>query len=530
VHQKIFSRLIAAVAYVFVASCPLQAKNLAPPVADTEYGEIRGSNDGPIKVFKGVPYGAPTGGARRFLPPLPPARWSGIRDTAEAGAMSPQRFGAPLAEETAMLQKGPMSEDCLNLNVFTPAVGAQSGKRAVMVWFHGGGFFAGSGNATSYDGRNLAQKKDIVFVSVTHRLNVFGFLYLKDVFGPDYAQSGDVGMLDLVAALGWVKNNIAHFGGDPNNVTIFGQSGGGAKVTVLMAMPSAKGLFKRAIAESGALIRGLTKAQATENAKHLLDTLGIKTLAELQAVPQAKLVSAMDDAHFAAQPVVDGQVLPSDPFDPAAPALAREVPFMTGTTETEATFFPMTPLDAIDDAKLHDLVKGSLKIPDSDADQLIVKFQRAYPGKDNVYVFQLLLSQTTFEESSIRVAERKAAEGGAVVYVYYFAKHTPVRDGKLHAPHTLEIPYALDSLAKAEPIIGPLTDQQQALADKVSSAWVNFAKTGNPNNPLIPNWPAFDTKKRSIMVIDDQFRVADDPLRETRIAILELRKQYPPKF
>jgi para-nitrobenzyl esterase len=500
------------------------------PVAQTKYGEIRGYNDGPVKVFKGVPYGAPTGGANRWLPPQPPAHWSGIKDTNAAGPMSPQNFGAPMAEETAMLQKGPMSEDCLNLNVFTPKVGAKSGRRPVMVWFHGGGFSGGSGNVASYDGHNLAQKHDVVFVTVSHRLNVFGFLYLGDQFGAEYAQSGDVGVLDLVAALNWVKDNISNFGGDPGNVTIFGQSGGGAKVTVLMAMPAATGLFKHAIAESGAVTRGMSKAQGADNAKKLMSALGVKTLTELQAVPQDKLVSAMNDVHFPAQPVVDGSALPADPFDPAAPLLSKDIPFMVGTTETEAVFFPTTPLDPIDDAKFHDLVKGATKASDADADHLIGVFRHAYPGKDNTYLAQLLLSQTTFQERSVKVAELKADQGGAPVYMYYFTKHTPVRDGKLRAPHTLEIPYAMDSLAAAEPIIGPVTAEQQALADKVSSAWVNFARTGNPNNPKIPRWPAFDTKTRSIMILDDQFKVAQDPLRETRTAVIEWRKQYPPTF
>ena len=193
-------------------------------------------------------------------------------------------------------------------------------------------------------------------------------------------------------------------------------------------------------------------------------------------------------------------------------------------------FFPTTPLDAIDDAKMHELVKTSLKTSDADADALIATFRKAYPGKDNTYVFQLLLSQGTFQERSIQVAERKADQGGAPVYVYYFTKHTPVRDGKLRAPHTLEIPYAMDSLAKSEPIIGPVTPQQQALADKVSSAWVNFARTGNPNNPKIPKWPPFDTKTRSVMIINDEWQAKNDPLHDTRLAILELHKKYPPTF
>ncbi len=297
-----------------------------------------------------------------------------------------------------------------------------------------------------------------------------------------------------------------------------------------MAMPGAKALFKHAIAESGALARGTPKAQAAENAKRLIDALGVKTLAELQAVPQDKLVAAMGEVKFAAAPVVGVASLPADPFAPAASALSRDVPFMVGTTETEAVFFPTTPLDPIDDAKFRDLVKTSTKANDVDADHLIEVFRHAYPGKDNTYLAQLLLSQTTFQERSIEIAERKAEQGGAPVYVYYFTKHTPVREGKLRAPHTVEIPYVFDSLATSEPIIGPVTAEQQALADKVSAAWVSFARTGNPNNAKIPKWTAFDTRNRATMIIDDQFKPVNDPLRETRLAIIELRGKYPLRF
>jgi para-nitrobenzyl esterase len=295
-----------------------------------------------------------------------------------------------------------------------------------------------------------------------------------------------------------------------------------------MAMPAARGLFTHAIAESGAAIRSTERLQAAANAKKVVDAVGVKTLADLQAIPQEKLIAAMNEVHFQAGSVLDGHTLPTHPFDPAAPALSRDIPFMVGTTETEATFFATTPLDAIDDAKFRELVKNASQASDADVDQLIEVFRHAYPGKDNTYLFQLLLSQMTFQEGSTTIAERKADQGGAPVYVYYFMKHTPVHDGKLHAPHTLEIPYALDSLASAEPIIGKVTAEQQALADKVSSAWVNFARSGNPNNPAIPSWPAFDTRDRNIMLIDDRFQVASDPLHDTRLAIAGLRQKYPP--
>jgi para-nitrobenzyl esterase len=512
----------------FVGAAAFAASPAAPgPVVRTQYGNIRGYNDGTVKVFKGVPYGASTAGANRWLPARPPVPWKGIRDTTRPGAISPQVFGAPMPEETAMLQRGPTSEDMLTLNIYTPSVGRHAGSHPVMVWFHGGGFTSGGGSASSYNGHNLAQKDGIVFVTVTHRLNVFGFLYLADLFGPAYADSGNVGILDAVAALRWVRDNIAGFGGDADNVTIFGQSGGGAKVTTLMAIPAAKGLFKHVIAESGAAIRAQPKAQAADSAKRLLDALGVKTIAELQALPQDKIEDTWNSLHLPSGPVVDGRTLDFNPFDPVAPEISRNVPLMVGTTETEAVFMPSTPVDPIDDATLRSDVKNFLHASDADTDQMIQVFRKAYPGKDNTYLFQLLASQASFQESSATLAERKAEQNGAPVYVYYFTHHLSVRDGKLHAPHTAEISFALDSLASSEPIIGPVTAAKQALADQVSSAWVNFARSGNPNNPKIPTWPAFDTRERAVMIIDDQWKAVNDPLHDTRLAVIAFRAHNP---
>jgi para-nitrobenzyl esterase len=498
------------------------------PEAMTRYGRIRGYHDGPVKVFKGVPYGAPTGGENRWLPPQPPQPWGGVKEAVAAGAMSPQNQPAPLAEEQAMSQTAPQSEDCLTVNISTPAVGAHSGKRPVIVWFHGGGFSAGSGNATSYDGRNLVHKQDVVLVTVTHRLNVLGFLYLGDLFGARYADSGNVGMLDCAAALRWVHENIAGFGGDPANVTIAGQSGGGAKVAALMAMPAASGLFHRAIGESGALLRASTQEAAAAAAKRFVDALGVTSIEQLRSLPPDRLLAAAQPLRLMWSPVVDGRNLPRNPFDPDAPPQSRDIPFLVGTTETEATFFPMTPLDSVDDGKLQELVKGATHANDADAAQLIAVFRRVYPGKDDTYLFQLLASQVSLTQESVMAeAERKAEQGGAPVYVYYFVKHSPVREGKLRAVHTIEIPYVFDSLAHSAPIIGPVTAENQALADKVSATWASFARSGNPDNPLVPHWPPFDAKNRAIMVIGDQWHAANDPLRDTRMAIAELKTRVP---
>ena len=505
----------------------------AGPVATTAAGRIRGVEREGIKIFKGVPYGADTGGANRWLPPKPVVKWTGIRDCIEYGPAPPQGLpiGAPMKEETDMLQQGPIGENCLTLNLYTPAVGTNSGKRAVMVWFHGGGFSAGSGNATSYDGVNLAKKQDVILISVTHRLNHFGFLHLADLYGEAYADSGNVGMLDAVAALQWVRDNIANFGGDPSRVMVFGQSGGGAKVSTLMGMVPAKGLFHRVAAESGAA-RALPRAQAAVAAKRLVDALGVKSLAELQALPWQKIVetAAANRGSGGNAPVL-GASLPAQVFDPAGSALSKDVPLISSTTETESASWgaPVTPLD---DAQLATTIKGATRLADADAAALIATFKGAYPGKDNMYLAQLIISQWTFNDNVITQAEKKAAQaaaGGAPDYFFYFAHHADVRGGVLHAPHTSEIPYVFDSLAHSAPMVGTITPAKQKLADMCSTYWANFAKTGNPNGAGLPKWDPFTPAGRASLVVTDAGTMTvADPLKATRGAVLAAKAKVPP--
>jgi len=496
------------------------------PIGDTAYGKIRGIDRNGVKVFLGVPYGADTGGANRWLPPKPPAQWTGVKDCLSYGPLAPQSTTLlpPMKEEVEMTQQGPIDEDCLRFNLYTPAVGSASGRRAVMVWFHGGAFLVGSGSARSYDGTNLAKKQDVVLITVTHRLNHFGFLYLADLFGDAYADSGNVGMLDCLAVLQWIKANIANFGGDPNRVMIFGQAGGGAKVSTLMGMPAAKGLFHRAIVQSGSESQ-LSKEVAAANAKRLIDALGVKTLPELQALPWRRIVEVGTASGGAGGngPVIDGRNLPAPPFTPPS-SLHRDVPLITSTTETETASWA-APVDPIDNAALITLVTGFTSLSEPDATALISIYKNAYPAKENSYIGQLLTSQWNINHRVLDQTERKAEAGGAPVYHLYFAHHADARGGRLHSPHTGDIPYVFDSLASSTPLIGDVSPAEQALADKLSGYWANFAKTGNPNGAGLSRWEPFTLPKRGTLVVgtDDKIAMIDDPWGTTRKAIAEFR-------
>jgi para-nitrobenzyl esterase len=498
------------------------------PNAMTTAGAIRGYAEKGISVFKGIPYGADTGGANRWRAPAKPAAWSGVRDTTAFGPMCPQVFGAPMPEETAVLQTGPMSEDCLSLNVWTPATGAESGKRPVMVWFHGGGFSIGSGGTATNDGVNLCAKNDVVLVTINHRLNLFGFLHLAGVAEAGSDLVANAGMLDCIAALEWVRDNIAGFGGDPGNVTIFGQSGGGMKVTTLMAMPAAKGLFHRVIAQSGFAVSAASLEQATAITRDVLSSLGAEgaSLDALRAMPAENLVSLLEtrpDLVFGLGPVVDGDALPGGPFSPSAPTQSADVPMMLGTTETEIVFLSFAPLDPIDDDELHAQLMRYTTLGDEDLTSLIAAYRAEYPGHDNTYLYHVLGSDWLLGADGVTVAERQAAQGGAPVYAYYFTKHTPVRGGKLRSPHTLDIPYVFDTLERGAPIIGPASEEDQRLADRLSRTWATFARTGDPNNPDMPAWAPYDAANRHVMVLDDAPVAILDPHPETRVLMAKMK-------
>jgi para-nitrobenzyl esterase len=498
-----------------------------PPV-DTTSGKIRGyiQNVGSRKVytFKGVPYGASTAGPRRFMPPGKPESWSGVRETVEFGARSPQIRGGGgglVPEVDVMEWKGPMSEDCLNLNVWTP--GLKGGeKRPVMVWLHGGGFERGSANFSQFDGRNLAGKHDVVMVSVNHRLGILGLLYLPELGGEKYAKSGNGIMQDIVLSLQWVRDNIESFGGDPNRVTIFGQSGGGAKVSTLMGMPSAKGLFHRAVAMSGSLITAMRAEEGSRNAAVVLRELNLNKnqIDKLQEAPLDKLLElTVRRGLLRLAPVADAFTLPSSPFDPAASEVSAAVPMMISSTETEITWNANQSYDPLDDAALHNRLKEALRADDAATDRVIAVYKKNRPKASNLDLYLIAASDAGGMRTGPDLeAERKAMQGKAPVYKYYFQWYSPVRGGQLRAMHTMDIPFALDIVEIAKSEVGE-GKEQQPLADKMSAAFAAFAATGKPATKLLPEWPAFNLESRSTMVFNNECKVVNDPYREERLAV-----------
>ena len=487
----------------------------------TTAGKVRGILTDQVHAFKGIPYGASTAGTNRFMPPKKREAWTDVRDCFELGPRSPQLLssfhGVVPPEVEVMDRDEPMSEDCLMLNVWTSAVGSGH-KRPVMVWLHGGGYTSGSGGFICYDGTQLAKKHDVVAVSVNHRLTALGYLYLAGIGGEKYANSSNLGNLDIIAALEWVRDNIAAFGGDPGNVTIFGQSGGGGKVSSLMAMPAAKGLFHRAVVQSGAAVKGVSIDAANKSTALYLSKLNLKPdqVDQLQTLSVDQLLGVTGGGLFGAPglafaPVVDGKTLPTDPFDPVAPELSANIPLLIGTVETEVTFFPNQILDPIDDASLHAHVKQTLRgASDDQVDKVIAAYKAGRPGASNTDIFLILASDATFRAGVVTEADRKAAQGKAPVYQYYFTWRSPVREGKLRSFHTLEIPFVFDNVDAAKSMTGSGEDRY-ALASKMSAAWVAFAKTGNPNTKELANWPAFDTTKRATMIFNDECKVVNDP-------------------
>jgi para-nitrobenzyl esterase len=497
-------------------------------VAETSYGKVRGTVVEDIKVFKGVPYGANTAGTNRFMPPVKPAKWTGVRDAMAYGSTAPQTIDGGAAGPGHPAE----GEDCLVLNVFTPSV--TGGKRPVMVWLHGGGFATGSGSGPILDGASLAHTSDVVVVTINHRLNVFGSTYLGEAAGSDFALSGSVGILDIVAALQWVRENAAHFGGNPNLVTIFGQSGGGRKVATLMSMPSAKGLFHRAIIESGALLRLTTPDDAIHFTELLLAELGLKgnQVRELQQVPVARLLAAnaavlkkstlREPGMVPNSPMVDGKALPGHPWDPAGPSLSATIPLLIGWAHTEETLYdrPTPEKLALDEAGLTKRVAARVA---GDPNRVIDAFRRVHPEATPWDLWILIATDRPRGAHTRELARRKVAQGAAPAYVYRFDWETPEGGGHMRSPHTIEIPFVFNNVKIAGPLISKMPEAY-TLAEKVSASWVAFARTGNPNTSKLPKWPGYTTETRDTMLFNNESRVESDPDHGPRVAIEQALK------
>jgi para-nitrobenzyl esterase len=489
---------------------------------DTTSGKVQGIVNAGIREFKGIPYGAPTGGKNRFMPPKKPTPWTGVRECLNHGQICPQ-VPANLKSEYGMMiqwdmQVGGMGEDCLSLNVWTPGVN-DGAKRAVLVSFHGGGFATGSGNAPGYDGAQLALYGDVVVVTVNHRLASFGYTHLADLGAPaEFAYAGVAGIMDLVAALQWVHENIENFGGDPSRVMIFGQSGGGAKTSTILATPSAKGFFHRAAVQSGSTLKLATREAATKSAEALLAKLEIpkSRIADIQKVSWQQLLEAQTGL-AAVAPVVDGTVLPHHPFDPVAPPESADVPVIISTT-LEDSALALTNF-SLDEAGLKTLL--TQRYADK-ADEILSIYKQRYPQKSPFLIQAQVFTDAGFRRSAIIQAERKAALGKAPAYMYLWSWVSPGFGGKFGAVHGTDVSASFHNVR--DNIVGVGSTIGKVMCDRLASAWVAFAKTGDPNNSQIPRWPAYDSSTRATMIFDTDTRVENDP----RSAIRKFWEPMPP--
>jgi para-nitrobenzyl esterase len=487
------------------------------PIVKTAAGKVRGATSDGVHVFKGLRYGADTGGARRFMPPVKPEPWTDVKDALAYGAACPQGKG----EDGESL-----SEDCLFLNVWTPAKAgkaglADGGKRPVMFYIHGGAYNTGSGASPWYDGTKLAKRGDVIVVTVNHRLNAFGYLYLARLFkDASVADSGNTGQMDLVLALQWVRDNIAQFGGDPGNVMLFGQSGGGAKIATLMGMPSAKGLFHRAATMSGQQVTAGGPFNATKRAQLFLDKLGIKDLAALRALPADQLLAGLKAVDPIAGtggvymgPVLDERSLTRHPFFPDAAPDGLSVPMMCGNTHDETRgfvgfdpkVFDMTWEQVI--AKLPSQLNARVDI---DPETVVAAYRKIYPSysPSDVY-FAASTAGRSWKAAIIQAEER--AKAGAPAYVYQVDWKSPKDGGIWGAPHTIDIGLVFGTLDAKGSIVGTGPDSV-AMSNQMSDAFIAFARTGNPNTAAIPTWEPYTLPRRQTMVFNTPAsKMADDP-------------------
>ena len=514
-------RMVVSAAIAGILVLPIIAKAMAPakaaaPIVRTTGGRLRGQPSKGVFSFLGIPYGADTGGKNRFLPPQPAASWAGVRNASAFGPQCMHQRPPMHGDITKILFYSdlPLSEDCLTLNVWTPQPNA-SRKRPVMVYLHGGGFFMGSSSDRYYEGSNLSRGNDVVVVTLNHRLSVFGYLALGPEAGPAYADSGAAGMLDIVQALQWVKANIARFGGDPGNVTIFGQSGGGMKVSILMAMPSADNLFQKAIIQSGPARRVTPPGQAEKLSADILANLHLtaKDVAALQAVPPQDLLKAAAGG-MRLLPVMS-PAIPANPFDASAPPQAARIPLLIGSMKDESTNSLLSDPTwrNMDDAAL--LQRVTALVGAADAPKVIAMYRNAAPEDPPMYLWASIATDSSFFSDSVPLADLKSSQA-APVYMYRVDWRSPVLGGIDRAAHAMDLPFVWDNLDVSEDLVGSGPDQVR-MANAMSHSFAAFARTGDPNSAgVTPRWPRYTSTTRPTMIFDNQLKVAQNPDREKR--------------
>jgi para-nitrobenzyl esterase len=480
---------------------------------ETASGQVRGLISSGIRQFKGVPFGASTAGPNRFQRPQRPQPWTGARDCFGYAPVSPQvpydvgHEYARLIQFDLNVATGGMGEDCLHLNIWTPDTGRKD-KRAVLFCIHGGGFAICSGNHPMYDGAKLAHLGDVVVVAVTHRLSSFGYLDLADLDPSGrWADASAAGMLDLIAALEWVRDNIENFGGDPNSVMIFGQSGGGWKVSTLLGMPAARGLFHRAAVQSGSLATHVPREVAAQMAQTFIKQLGLTraTIDRIQHLPWTQLLAAQTaiGAHAFA-PALDGTHIPAHPLDTEAASQSDHVPLIVSTTLDDAGLF--FDRFAMTEEVLTDTLSTGYG---AHAATLKRAYREHFPTKSPYLLYAQIITDAGFRRFAHAHAESKAARRGAAVYAYLWEWTCPAFDGKFGALHAMDVSASMHN--ERDAILGGGSTDARRMCDALASTWLAFAKTGDPNNPHIPDWPRFDSLQRATLVFDRNTRVERDP-------------------
>ena len=495
-----------------------QAPTLTPIVA-TAAGQVRGYVSGGVNCFRGIRFGASTAPPNRFKAPVKPAPWAGVRDCAVAtgGNSAPQALGPSSAPSgPSFRSEAETSEDCLFLNLFTP--GLDGRKRPVMVWIHGGGYGVGSGTAPVYDGDNLARHGNVVVVTLNHRLNVLGDIHLATALGPDYADADNLSLLDMALAVEWVRDNAAAFGGDPGNVTLFGQSAGGSKICALMAMPALKGLYHKVIIESGATPNVRTLERAKQDGDRALTLLGLTraNAREILTIPVERFLSMGTIAGgVGGGPVVDGRILPHQPFAPESLALSAHAPLMTGSAATEISLGADEATFNMTEATLRTRMTRWLG---DQTDAALQTYKRLHPRASPAELYFLIGSYLRTTRLAVDQAELRLKGEGAPVFVYYFQWRTPVQGGRYITPHTIEIPFVFRNTAKAADLVG--TGPELApITEALSTRWARFAWTGRPERPGHAAWEPYGVETRATMVFDRSEALVHDPLKAERLAL-----------